>query len=102
MASARIIDFGKNKGKTLSECDEKYLKWLTTHEKVLAKRNRWACRDAKYILDQRAQVTTPSESKGNANWNEWRASLQIVAKPISNDVGLRGHLNTSKAFSLMR
>ena len=98
----KILDFGKNKGRVLADCDSKYLSWLVSHEKVLAKRNRWASRDAKYILDRRAQVTTPSESKGNANWNEWHASLQIVAKPVSNDVGLRGHLNTSKAFSLMR
>ena len=97
----RLLDFGKNKGKSLESCDEKYLKWLVSHEKVLAKRNRWASRDARFLLEKRAQVATPAAT-GNSNWNEWHASLQIVAKPVSNDVGLRGNLTTNKGFCLMR
>lgn len=93
-----ILDFGKNKGKVLAECEDSYLKWLVSHEKVLAKRNRWASRDARFILERRAQVVVTTT--GNANWNEWHESL--IAKPVSNDVGLRGSLNTSRAFSLMR
>jgi hypothetical protein len=48
-----ILDFGKNKGLTIGECDEKYLKWLVSHTKVLAERNRWASRDARFELDRR-------------------------------------------------
>jgi hypothetical protein len=49
-----IIDFGKCKGMTIGECDEKYLKWLVSHTKVLALRNRWAARDAAFELQRRA------------------------------------------------
>jgi hypothetical protein len=51
-----IIDFGKNKGHQISECDTKYLKWLVSHEKVLALRNRWSSRDAAFELQRRAQA----------------------------------------------
>jgi hypothetical protein len=107
----RIIDFGKHKGKILADCDEKYLKWLISHEKVLALRNRWACRDAKFILDRRAQLTITAT--GNTNWNEWSESLKRaemdvkIAKhrastPAKVDLGLKGNLNTSRAFSILR
>lgn len=36
----KILDFGKNKGKILAECGEKYLKWLATHEQVWANMRR--------------------------------------------------------------
>jgi hypothetical protein len=94
----RILDFGKNKNKVLAECDEKYLRWLVTHEQVLAKRNRWAARDAKYILERREQAI--AKTTGNENWQEWHGSL--IAKPVSNDIGTRGNLNVSRPFSLMR
>jgi hypothetical protein len=97
---AKTLDFGKNKGKILADCEEKYLLWLTQHEKVLALRNRWAARDAKFILDRRAQAVVPTT--GNEDWQEWHEALQIVAKPVSNDLGMRGNLNGSRAFSLMR
>jgi len=48
----KVLDFGKNKGLILADCDEKYLKWLVSHEKVLAERNRWASRDAKILLEK--------------------------------------------------
>jgi hypothetical protein len=100
MVATRILDFGKNKGRVLADCEEKYLRWLVSHERVLALRNRWASRDARYILERRAVVT----STGNATWNEWNAAL--IAKPASksnsNDVGLRGNLNTARAFSILR
>jgi hypothetical protein len=52
--SNNIIDFGgKYKGKQISECDTKYLKWLVAHERVLALRNRWASRDARFELERR-------------------------------------------------
>ena len=48
------IDFGKHKGHQISECDSKYLSWLVSHEKVLALRNRWSSRDARFELQRRA------------------------------------------------
>ena len=111
---ARIIDFGKHKNKILADCDEKYLKWLVSHEKVLALRNRWASRDAKFILERRAQVTPAVAAHvGHTNWNEWVASLKraemdvtiakhLASVPAKVDLGFRGHLTTSRAFSLMR
>ena len=57
----RTLDFGKNKGRVLADCEEAHLKWLVSHEKVLAKRNRQACRDAKFILECRAQVATQEQ-----------------------------------------
>ncbi len=100
MATARILDFGKNKGRILADCEEQYLKWLVSHERVLAERNRWASRDAKFILERRAQSV--AKTTGNVNWHEWHETLHVIAKPVSNDLGLKGHLNTSRAFSLMR
>lgn len=97
--TTRILDFGKHKGKALHDCEETYLKWLVSHEKVLAKRNRWASRDAKFILERRAAQAVVTTT-GNANWNAWEKVL--IAKPISNDLGMRGQLNGSRAFSLMR
>jgi hypothetical protein len=111
------LDFGKNKGRTLADCETAYLKWLVTHEKVLAERNRWAARDAKFILDRLAQVAAPTvattSTKGNENWQEWHESLKRaeidrkIAKHLSStptkvDIGLKGNLNVSRAFSLMR
>lgn len=52
----KVLDFGKNKGKTLAACEESYLEWLAIHEKVLAVRNRWASRDAKFILKRKNQM----------------------------------------------
>jgi recombinational DNA repair ATPase RecF len=54
--ATRIIETGKFKGHQISECDTKYLKWLTSHERVLAERNRWLSRDARYELQRRAQA----------------------------------------------
>ncbi|HEX3642698.1 MAG TPA: hypothetical protein VHV10_15540 [Ktedonobacteraceae bacterium] len=59
---AKIIDFGKNKGLILADCGEKYLKWLVSHEKVLALRNRWASRDARFILEKKEAKTKMAHS----------------------------------------
>lgn len=68
----RVLDFGKNSGKVLADCEESYLKWLVNHEKVLAERNRWASRDAKFILERRTQVVVkpvkPIWSDNRACW----------------------------------
>jgi hypothetical protein len=53
MNTTRILDFGKNKGHQISECDTKYLQWLVSHTKVLAERNQWSSRDAAFELDRR-------------------------------------------------
>jgi hypothetical protein len=58
-----IIDFGRtHKGLTIGECDEKYLKWLVSHTKVLAVRNRWASRDAAFELERRAVAVEDAAS----------------------------------------
>lgn len=109
----RILDFGKNKGKVLADCDSKYLKWLVSHEKVLAKRNRWASRDAKFILERRTHINTVVATNGHENWLEWSESLKraemdatianhLASTPVKVDLGLKGNLNGSRAFSLMR
>lgn len=124
-----IIDFGKKyKGHYISECDEKYLKWLVSHEKVLAKRNRWASRDARFELQRRAQAATEAATaqkieamtlEGNTNWDEWEQSLRelearheremavkvaehLVSTPPRGDLGLKGTLSSNKPFRLMR
>lgn len=98
----RILDFGKNKGKILADCEESYLKWLVSHEKVLALRNRWAARDAKYILERREQAV---KLAAYAAEREARlaviAAEQIVRASAKTDLGLTGHLNTSRAFRLL-
>jgi hypothetical protein len=126
----RTLDFGKNKGKILADCEEQYLKWLVSHEKVLAKRNQWASRDAKYILERMAQgqifdkvgeewVTPPSDDCLDVEhelrgWhaidrqikNREKAQLVNQMREIrqrrSEDLGTRGNLNGSRAFSLLR
>lgn len=130
--SNNILDFGKNKGHQISECDTKYLKWLVSHEKVLAVRNRWAARDAGFELARRAQAvievaviakieaaTQQEAIEGNANWDEWEQSLtelearhekemavkiaeHLVATPPRVDLGLKGHLGNNRGFQLMR
>ena len=59
----KVLDFGKNNGKVLAACEESYLVWLSRHEKVLAERNRWASRDAKFILERAKEPCKPKESK---------------------------------------
>jgi len=96
----RIIETGRYKGKTLAECPKEYLVWASKHEKNFAERNQWISRDARFILEEKAQVTTPV---GNANWNEWHESLQIIAKaPVITDLSTKGNLYSSKGFQLMR
>lgn len=123
------IDFGKKyKGHQISECDEKYLKWLVSHEKVLAERNRWASRDARFELQRRAQAASEVATiakieaaaiEGNANWHEWAESLielearheremavkiaeHLVSTPPRIDLGLKGNLGGTKPFSILR
>lgn len=51
----RVLDFGKCKGKVIADCPESYVLWLSRHEKVLALRNRWAARDAKFFLEKKEE-----------------------------------------------
>jgi len=76
MANNMIINFGKKyKGKEISSCDDKYLKWLISHERVLALKNRWASYDARFELERREMVAAPV-AQGNSNWNEWEQAMQ--------------------------
>ena len=104
-----IIDFGKvNKGKELSECDEKYLKWLVSHEKVLAKRNRWAARDAKIILERRAQIAAQAAAYAEAvakfeDEREARLAIKAAEQIVRANQGAnRGNLYNNRGFQLMR
>ena len=98
-----ILDFGKNKGKQLADCDEKYLRWLVSHEKVLAKRNRWASRDAKFILDRRETAVKVAEFEARKEAEmAVKIAQHIVATPAKVDLAFKGNSNVSRAFSLMR
>ena len=44
----RTTDCGK--GKALDQCPESYLKWLASHEEVLAIDNRWLSRGARTLM----------------------------------------------------
>lgn len=49
----RIIDFGVNEGKRLSECSEEYLRWAASHLEVFGADRRWVSLGAKAILGAR-------------------------------------------------
>ena len=99
-----ILDFGKNRGLSVSECDEKYLKWLISHEKVLAERNRWACRNARVLLAKRAEAKAHAEAVLKFETErEARMAIKAAEQIVRASQGANsGNLNTSKAFSLMR
>ena len=79
------LDFGKNKGKAIKECNTSYLKWLVAHEKQLKLSNRWSARDAKFELARREQPV----------------SKYPVNRYGISDISLAGSLNgTSQGFSL--
>jgi hypothetical protein len=102
-----ILDFGKYKGRILADCPPEYLQWLTTHEKVLAVRNRWAARDARFILERRAQVVAQEvalkefEARKEAEMAV-RIAQHIVSTPAKVDLAFKGNSNVSRAFSLLR
>jgi hypothetical protein len=108
--SNNILDFGKNKGHQISECDTKYLKWLVSHEKVLAVRNRWASRDAAFELARRAQAAAQAAVVETLEELEARHEVEmavkiaehLVATPPRVDLGLKGHLSNNQGFRLMR
>lgn len=96
----KILDFGKNKGQILAECPVSYLKWLATHEQVLAKRNRWAARDARFLLDRMAQAAALEAHEAR---REAKLAVKIAEQLVrANQRTYSGNLNTSRAFSLMR
>jgi hypothetical protein len=107
------LTFGKHKNEMLETTPESYLKWLATHKAVLSPEHRTVSDAAKEILERRAQATTPVETKGHTNWQEWHESLKkaeidlkiakhLISTPAKVDIGLKGNLNVSRAFSLMR
>jgi len=49
----RVLDFGVNEGKKLSDCSEKYLKWAASHLEVFGADHRWVSLAAKAILEAR-------------------------------------------------
>jgi hypothetical protein len=46
----KILNFGKNQGKTVSQCESSYILWLSQHKAVLHPDNRWAADEAFKIL----------------------------------------------------
>jgi hypothetical protein len=75
----KIIDFGRTyKGETLSQCPEKYLKWLASHESRLLESNRWASRNARKLLEKKEEKAmlqaVRSEAKGYGF--DWQESLK--------------------------
>lgn len=128
----RTLDFGKNSGKILQNCDEKYLKWLVSHEQVLAERNRWASRDAKFALAKQAEIEKAQADfrKGKVfckelgEWVElpsdgaldivrdsrWGYAIERQAKDRDKalmrneitDISSRGSLYRNQGFQLMR
>lgn len=46
----KVLDFGKNKGKKLEDCEKSYILWLALHKKVLNPCNQWAADLATEIL----------------------------------------------------
>jgi Cdc6-like AAA superfamily ATPase len=73
----RVLDFGKCEGTELSNCPEKYILWLAQHEKVLAERNRWASRDAKFLLEKKEEkVVLQAVRAVVCKEFEWQESLQ--------------------------
>jgi len=51
----KVLTFGKNRGKALEKCEESYIKWLASHEKVLSVGNRWASKFAKQLLEKKEE-----------------------------------------------
>jgi hypothetical protein len=51
----KILNFGKNSGKTVSQCEPSYILWLSLHANVLAEKNRWASQEAFKILSGPSQ-----------------------------------------------
>lgn len=72
-----IIDFGRtHKGELLKDCPVKYLKWLASHEGRLAKRNRWASRDAKKLLEKEGSMLKAVRTEVKGYGFEWQESLK--------------------------
>jgi hypothetical protein len=100
----RIIESGKNKGKTIAQCETSYLKWIATHEKVLAVRNRWMARDARFELARREESAKQAEIAARVD----EQINEIIAKYPTNrygisDISKAGCLNgSSQGFCLMR
>ena len=105
VAEDRILNFGKFRNKYLSKVPETYLKWIISHSKVLAVRNRHYAVLAQKLLEAREAAKAQAEAikeleekhEGNADWHK---ALKSSAK--SNDIGVLGSLHSAKAFSLMR
>jgi|SRR5437588_11196562 len=62
----KVLDFGKHSGKVLADCEASYIRWLARHERVLAERNRWASRDARFILERKKAVEITVEALAKA------------------------------------
>jgi hypothetical protein len=94
-----ILTFGKHKNEMLEMTPESYIKWLATHKAVLSVEHRHFSDLAKAILERRAQVVALAEYEAR---KEAEVAVKIAEQLVRANQGVRGNLNTSRAFSLMR
>lgn len=102
-----LLTFGKHKNEMLEMTPDTYIKWLATHKNVLSPEHRYISDIAKAILEYRDQVAAQAEAveKFEAEREARlavKAAEQIVSTPVKVDLGLKGNLNISRGFSLMR
>ena len=102
-----LLTFGKHKNEMLEMTPDSYIKWLAAHRNVLSVEHRYISDVAKEILDAREQAKAQAEAVERFESEREarlavKATEQIVSTPVKVDLGLKGNLNTSRAFSIWR
>lgn len=104
---ATLLTFGKHKNEMLETTPDTYIKWLAAHRNVLSVEHRYISDIAKAILERRAEAQSHAEAVERFEAQREarlavKAAEQIISHPAKVDLGLKGNLNTSRAFTLMR
>lgn len=104
---ATLLTFGKHRNEVLETTPDTYIKWLAAHRNVLSVEHRHIADIAKAILERRAEAQALAEAVERFETEREarlavKAAEQIISHPMGVDLGLKGNLNTSKAFTLMR
>jgi hypothetical protein len=102
-----LLTFGKHKNEMLEMTPDTYIKWLAAHRNVLSVEHRYISDIAKAILERRAEAKAQAEAVERFESEREarlavKAAEQIVSTPVKVDLGLKGNLNTSRGFQLMR
>jgi hypothetical protein len=102
-----LLTFGKHKNEMLEMTPDTYIKWLAAHKNVLSVEHRHISDIAKAILANREQVAAHAEAVERFESEREarlavKAAQQIISTPVKVDLGLKGNLNTSRGFQLMR